>query len=336
MTTTENTTRPSNNITRRKMLQSVAVTSTVALAAAVLPTSFAVANDEAQVSLELVRLINDHRQAWVALGECCNAADDSHPSYGGAEAEAIWQIRNDAEQEALQLVLAFPIRSFADAQAKGSYLTSETFGLDEYDVETLLASMAGSEIDARQLVADPIVDAIDAFRDGLMAFDATPSAITDLDEDGAIARTYGAPMDVLMEWDRPAQTLAGAVAAIRLADEENIKFSGSVIAENMVRAASAYFSPRETRVAATLSKDTPIQRLYQQWKTVRDESDQCDTDEEAQAKFKLYAGLQEQITAMKPMSAKDMATQLVVETDFGDSDYRDVFFERVAALAEKP
>lgn len=46
--------------------------------------------------------------------------------------------------------------------------------------------------------------------------------------------------------------------------------------------------------------------------------------------------LQEQITAMTPMTVKDMAAQLVVETDFGGSDYREVFFERVVALAEKP
>lgn len=143
MTTTENTTRPSNNsITRRKMLQSVAVTSSLAIVASMAPSQSAVAMEEAgQASAELLDLIRTHRAAWKSFGDSCNAADRMHPDYAGPEGQAIWEMRNDAEQEALQLVLAFPIRTLADAQAKASHLVSEDFGLEPHDVKELLGSL---------------------------------------------------------------------------------------------------------------------------------------------------------------------------------------------------
>tara|TARA_R110002051_G_C8529861_1_gene469401 strand:- start:82 stop:696 length:615 start_codon:yes stop_codon:yes gene_type:complete len=201
-------------------------------------------------------------------------------------------------------------------------------------VELLLASMAGGLPAGRPVRVDPLIEAIDAYRTGLATFNATPSAITDLDEDAIVERTYGPPMSVLMEWDQPALTFQGAMAALKMADDENICFTGSVIADNMVKAAVAYFGLRNSRTVTSLAGETSIQRLYQDWKAVRNADDPFDSDDEAQAKYKVYAALQEQITAMKPSTARDMATQLVVETDFGDSDYRAVFFERVAALAE--
>ena len=308
------------------MLQSVAVTS----AAVVFPAGIAkqalgapsLAPTEVHApATHLLVLIDKHR--W-ALESWSSVEFEQGPEM-------------DAEMAALEAILAYPIETMTDMRAKASYLLE--YDHDQYQadmVETLLASMAGVDPEPRQQIDDPLVDAIDAYRKGLAAFNATPSAIIELDDDAVIARTYGPPMRVLMEWEAPAKTLTGAIAAIHLADEESISFTASLIAENMVKAAIAYFSSQVTRSAAKSGRDTPIQRLYQHWKAVRDESDQCDTDEEAQAKFKLYAALQEQITAMKPICAKDMATQLVVETDFGDSDYREVFFERVAALAEKP
>jgi hypothetical protein len=143
MTTTETTKRPSiNTITRRKMLRSVAVTSALAITASINPShSVAAVRNPEQASPELLDLIRAHRAAWESLGDCVNAADSMHPDYAGSEGEAIWEMRNDAEQEALQLVLAFPVHTLADAQTKAFHLLSDDFGLETHNFKKCLSSL---------------------------------------------------------------------------------------------------------------------------------------------------------------------------------------------------
>jgi len=88
---------------------------------------------------------------------------------------------------------------------------------------------------------DPILAAIQAFRDALAAFNASPPSESQQADEAKIVLTYGPPLDILMTWDQPALSYPGAVEAIRLAAEENADYSGSEIADNMVRAALGYF-----------------------------------------------------------------------------------------------
>lgn len=90
-------------------------------------------------------------------------------------------------------------------------------------------------------MSDPIVAAIEAFETGLAYFNAIPSSVTERLEDQIIAATYGPPMDVLANWTAPAETLEGAIAALRLAVKENDFNAASDIASNMTKAALAYF-----------------------------------------------------------------------------------------------
>jgi hypothetical protein len=94
----------------------------------------------------------------------------------------------------------------------------------------------------RQLAQrDPLIDAIAAFRKGNEAFNSTPDDMTPEEEEAQIEATYGPPMRVLEAWNKPARSLAGAVAALWLAHDENIAFVGSEIGARMVRAALGYF-----------------------------------------------------------------------------------------------
>lgn len=83
---------------------------------------------------------------------------------------------------------------------------------------------------------EPLVEAIDAYRTGMSAYNRIPeSPYGDGEEDANIARTYGPPFDVLDGWDQPALTAKGAREALRLVLDEQMLSSG--FAENMVRAA---------------------------------------------------------------------------------------------------
>ncbi len=88
--------------------------------------------------------------------------------------------------------------------------------------------------------------------------------------------------------------------------------------------------PTDEKVLATNVAAIPT--LFRQWKAVRGR--EFATDEESRAGHREYRKLQRTITAMTPTSARDLAIQMVVETDFGDSDWRDSFFQKVARISE--
>ena len=82
---------------------------------------------------------------------------------------------------------------------------------------------------------DPLIAAIRAYEAGNAAYDRHPLAETDTER--AVAETYGPAMDVLFDWDEPARTAEGALAALNVA-LENAE-DGSVQA-NMIRAAMGF------------------------------------------------------------------------------------------------
>lgn len=89
-------------------------------------------------------------------------------------------------------------------------------------------------------VRDPILDAIDAYRRGCAAYDAHSICrmldYTEEYHDQAVAETYGPALEVLDNWDRPAVTLEGAIAALTLALEDE----GESFKDQMIDAALAY------------------------------------------------------------------------------------------------
>ncbi|MGO4619014.1 hypothetical protein [Ensifer sp. 2TAB8] len=103
-----------------------------------------------------------------------------------------------------------------------------------------VASLARIHLEALNLrtdsARDPIQDAIEAYRDGLAAYNSAPG-----EDDETIDRTYGPPLDVLTDWEQPAQTREGAMAALRLALEEERQFKGLPLSLSMLKAALAYF-----------------------------------------------------------------------------------------------
>lgn len=90
---------------------------------------------------------------------------------------------------------------------------------------------------------DPLSSAIADYQRGEDAF----NAISEADwpamggESVVIAQTYGPPMAVLEDWEKPAMTRAAALEALRLAHAENKVYDSSAISKAMVSAALAFF-----------------------------------------------------------------------------------------------
>lgn len=73
------------------------------------------------------------------------------------------------------------------------------------------------------LAYDPLLEAVEAFREGNRRFCALPEAVLEIDEDAAIAATYGPPLDLLSNWQGgPAATRAGAIAAMQTLIDEGL------------------------------------------------------------------------------------------------------------------
>lgn len=89
---------------------------------------------------------------------------------------------------------------------------------------------------------DPLLDVIQAYRDGLDDFNALSGA-SDEERDAYASISYAPPMAVLDGWEKPATTLKGAVEALRLAVDENADFASSDMVCSMLYAALAYFDP---------------------------------------------------------------------------------------------
>ena len=91
-----------------------------------------------------------------------------------------------------------------------------------------------------EAMPDPLIAAIDAYHAGIAAYDGREEFETPEAEQAAIESTYGPPNEILTNWDKPAVTRAGAIAALQLAAKGH-GIVGLDIQQNMVGAALAYF-----------------------------------------------------------------------------------------------
>ncbi|WP_246655063.1 helix-turn-helix transcriptional regulator [Rhizobium laguerreae] len=94
---------------------------------------------------------------------------------------------------------------------------------------------------------DPLLIAINAYRDGLAAYDAAEEDDFPLDggEDNLYAALISGPDAVLTNWRSPATSHQTAIAAISLAERERATFVESPVADAMEAAAIAYWKNAE-------------------------------------------------------------------------------------------
>lgn len=91
-----------------------------------------------------------------------------------------------------------------------------------------------------EAMPDPLITAIDAYDTGMAAYDGREEFETPEAEQAAIAVTYGPPLQILEDWDKPAVTRAGAVAALRFAAKGH-GVIGIDLQQSMIEAALGYF-----------------------------------------------------------------------------------------------
>jgi hypothetical protein len=98
----------------------------------------------------------------------------------------------------------------------------------------LAVAVAGHSVALAPVLADPIIDAIKAYRAGLVAFGELS------DEDYGKVETYEPWQQVLDNWSEPARTREGAIEALKAALGDDDGLYGCEGADRMVRAALGY------------------------------------------------------------------------------------------------
>jgi len=98
---------------------------------------------------------------------------------------------------------------------------------------------------------DPIIVAIEAYHAGNQAFKGCPDNLTEEEERALIAATYGPADDALRAWDQPAQTIEGAVAALKLAQLESHMFGASDVITSMINATLGFFEKQGSELPVT-------------------------------------------------------------------------------------
>lgn len=91
------------------------------------------------------------------------------------------------------------------------------------------------------IVSDPLLDAVKAYRAGLIQFNQM--AASDNDDklwEKYSSETYGPWQEVLNDWDEPAKTREGAIEALRSAISDEDGVYGTPAAERMIKAALGY------------------------------------------------------------------------------------------------
>jgi hypothetical protein len=93
--------------------------------------------------MDLIAQLQHTSQAYIAS---IDPSDRYHPDYAGQEAEEINAFLCDAEHDAVMALLAFPVRSLADMQAKAQHLLDNDYDIEHLRGATaaLLSSMAGT------------------------------------------------------------------------------------------------------------------------------------------------------------------------------------------------
>jgi hypothetical protein len=138
--------------------------------------------------------------------------------------------------ELAETELAFVRSLFEDGSSQLRIVAEELRAGERKSAKPTAANRAAAS-------ADPLSSAIADYVRGEDAFNAINSDDHAAmgGEDAVVAQTYGPPMAVLEDWQKPAMTRASALEALRLADAENSAFDCSAISKAMVTAALAFF-----------------------------------------------------------------------------------------------
>lgn len=250
-------------------------------------------------------------------------------------------------------LIHFPCHSHADVLAKVGYLyqqdteaaraAHDTIQADYLD--ELLGSLIGlsmsEELDRLvEPAADPLLEAINAFRAELARFNAASLDSNEAAQELA-AQTFEPRLKVLVEWDQPAITLDGAKEALRLMVEEIECFERPEALAPLLRAALGYLEGRpcvsagcaSTSQAVSIASPT-IPEMYEEWLAIRGRDLTGMTDEEADVGYRQYASLQARIIAAEPQTPRDVAIMFMVDTDFTDSSWSGMFENKMRAFAE--
>jgi len=99
-----------------------------------------------------------------------------------------------------------------------------------------------------------------------------------------------------------------------------------------MRVMSVYFGRSDTPFVVPASATATITTLFPEWNEARQDRDE-EPATDTEARMSRYQDLQRRITAMRPRSVREAAMQFVVETDDGESEYRETFYRRLRRLA---
>lgn len=161
----------------------------------------------------------------------------------------------DASDEREALIDAFDLICAAQDYIRASEMMAEA--LDQRDgspfvrilsianddlVSALhLIGMAMGREDIEASTPDALLDAINVHREAETEFRAagTPGNSDGVKE--TARKAFATTLEALSEWEKPAESRAAAVAALRLAAEENAANFCSDVAKSMVAAALAFF-----------------------------------------------------------------------------------------------
>lgn len=98
----------------------------------------------------------------------------------------------------------------------------------------LTLAIAGHTAALAPIIADPLIEAIKAYRSGLLAFGELS------DEEYGKVETYEPWQEVLDNWNEPARTREGAIEALKAALGDDDGLYGCEGADRMVKAALGY------------------------------------------------------------------------------------------------
>lgn len=108
-----------------------------------------------------------------------------------------------------------------------------------------------------------LMQAISAYWAGREAFNALPDLGDEAENDTAFAATYGLAVDVLEQWDRPAESREAAVEALKVANKEATDFKDSAIVGTMAAAALGFFENELAKEEANqVEKATPNENSF--------------------------------------------------------------------------
>lgn len=79
--------------------------------------------------------------------------------------------------------------------------------------------------------------------------------------------------------------------------------------------------------------ESPIAALFRKWDAIHGADFAGRTDAESVAAYEECEAIRRRMLALSPITATDLAMQLVADTDHGESDHSDAFFKTVRNLA---